>query len=216
MTQPTLEFWLDYASTYSYLSAQRIEALAAARGVAVRWRPFLLGPIFQQRGFTNSPFLLDPVRGDYMWRDMARRAARFGLPFRRPSAFPRASTLPLRVAALAAAQGSTWLPEFSRREMRQNFADDLDIGDTAQVLRALDGLVPDPAATLAEATRADNKALLRATTEVAKQRGIFGAPTFIVGDELFWGDDRLEDALDFAANKTKHYPQSTTPQEPSC
>ena len=61
-----------------------------------------------------------------------------------------------------------------------------------------------------------NKALLRATTEVAKQRGIFGAPTFIVGDELFWGDDRLEDALDFAANKTKHYPQSTTPQEPSC
>lgn len=204
MTQPTLEFWFDYASTYSYLSVQRIEALAAARGVAVRWRPFLLGPIFQQRGFTNSPFVLDPVRGDYMWRDMARRAARFGLLFRRPSAFPRASTLPLRVAALAAAQGAAWLPEFSRRVTRQNFADDLDIGDTAQVLRALDGLVPDPAATLAEAAHADNKALLRANTEAAQQRGIFGAPTFIVGDELFWGDDRLEDALDAAAMQASH------------
>lgn len=198
MRKPTLDFWFDYASTYSHLSILRIEALAQRYGVEVVWQPFLLGPIFQARGFSNSPFVLDPVRGAYMWRDVARRAQRFGLPFRQPTAFPRASTLPLRVAALAAATRAPWLAEFSRRIMTQNFVEDAEIGAAEQVLRALEGLVPDPAGSLAAAQRDDNKPLLRAQTEAARRLGIFGAPSFVVDGELYWGDDRLEDALEAA------------------
>lgn len=210
----TLDFWFDYASTYSHLSILRIEPLARRYGVEVVWRPFLLGPIFQERGFSNSPFVLDPVRGAYMWRDVAHRAQRFGLPFRHPSVFPRASTLPSRVAALAAASGAPWLAEFSRRVMTQNFVEDADIGAAEQVLRGLDGLVPDPAGTLAEAQRDENKPLLRTQTETARRLGIFGAPAFIVDGELYWGDDRLEDALEAALRGVNVAPPATTGHDP--
>jgi len=194
----TLEFWFDFASTYSYLSAMRLEALAAEHGVAVAWRPFLLGPIFKNLGWTNSPFVLQPQKGLYMWRDMERQAAKYGLGFCRPSVFPRASTVPLHVAALAAARGEDWLPEFSRRVMRQNFVEDVDIGSEGQVLKALTGLVENPAQTFAEALNPVNKPLLRQYTQEAQQRGIFGAPMMWVGNELFWGDDRLEEAIELA------------------
>jgi 2-hydroxychromene-2-carboxylate isomerase len=191
--QPALEFWFEFGSNYSYLAAMRIEALAGAAGVAVHWRPFLLGPVFRELGWSTSPFVLQAAKGRYMWRDMERQAARYGLPWRRPSAFPRAAVMPLRVAALGAE--SPWIGEFCRRVMRQNWVDDREIDAKGPVLEALAGLVPDPAAVLAAALAPDNKLRLRANTEEAGARGIFGAPSFFVGDELFWGNDRLEDAL---------------------
>jgi 2-hydroxychromene-2-carboxylate isomerase len=187
----TLEFWFEFASTYSYLAADRIEARAAAAGVRVVWRPFLLGPIFARQGWSNSPFNLYAAKGRYMWRDLERLAAEAGLPFQRPSEFPRNGLLAARVAT--AAEGEAWLPDFVRRVYRANFAEDRDIADPA-VLRAL---VPEE--WLARAAAPEVKGRLRARTEEAEGRGIFGAPSFLVGEELFWGNDRLDQALAFAS-----------------
>ena len=195
--RPELEFWFEFGSNYSYLALMRIEALTRPSGVALRWRPFLLGPIFRQLGWSSSPFVLQEAKGRYMWRDIEREARKYGLPFVRPSVFPRVALLPMRVATLGADE--PWMGDFCRRVMHQNWVEDLDIDDRGQVLRALDGLVADPQAVLARALLEPNKLRLRASTEEAQARGIFGAPTMFVGDEMFWGNDRLEDAVAWAA-----------------
>lgn len=195
--RPAIEFWFEFGSNYSYLSAMRIEAVAAEAGIDVLWRPFLLGPVFRELGWSSSPFVLQPAKGRYMWRDMERQADKYGLPWRRPSAFPRSAVLPMRVAALGA--GEAWIGAFCRRVMQQNWVQDREIDDAAAVHEALSGLVADPRAVLGAALAPDNKLRLRANTEAAAAREIFGAPTFFVGDEMFWGNDRLEDAIAFAA-----------------
>jgi 2-hydroxychromene-2-carboxylate isomerase len=193
-----MQFWFDFASTYSYLAAMRIEALAAARGLAVDWRPFLLGPIFQAQGWGTSPFNLYPVKGRYMWRDMERQCAKYGLPFRRPTDFPRSGLLPARVACLG--DGAAWLPAFVRAVYTANFVEDRDIADPAVVADAL-AAAGGPADRLGQASMPEAKAKLRANTDQAQALGLFGAPSFLVGEELFWGDDRLADAIAWAAGE---------------
>ena len=97
-----VEFWFEFASTYSYPAAMRIETLAARAGVPVAWQPFLLGPIFQAQGWRDSPFNLYPAKGRYMWRDLERLCAKHGLPYARPEIFPQRSILAARLALLAA------------------------------------------------------------------------------------------------------------------
>jgi 2-hydroxychromene-2-carboxylate isomerase len=193
---PTIDFWFDFASTYAYLTACRIEALAARQGVAVAWRPFTLGPIFAARGWTTSPFNIYPDKGRYMWRDVERCAADVGLPFRRPSAFPRSSVLAARVALVGADEG--WIAPFGEAVFRAEFGDDRDIGAPEVIDAILAGLGRDGPAIRARAESAAYKPRLRAQTEEAAALGIFGAPTFVVGGELFWGNDRLEQALAWA------------------
>lgn len=197
--RPAIEFWFEFSSNYSYLAAMRIEALARDAGVSVLWRPFLLGPIFRELGWDSSPFVLQAAKGRHMWLDMERQAAKYGLPWRRPSVFPRPSVLPMRVATLAVE--SPWIGQFCRRVMLQNWVEDRDIDDAAPVLEALGGLVADPDAVLQAALGAGNRLRLRANTGSAAARGIFGAPTLFVGDEMFWGNDRLEDAIALAAGR---------------
>src|SRR5580698_1041642 len=96
--RPVLDFWFDFASTYSYPAAMRAEQLGATCGVALNWRPFLLGPIFVAQGWDNSPFNLFPRKGRYMWRDLERICARENLPLRRPATFPQNSLLAARCA----------------------------------------------------------------------------------------------------------------------
>jgi len=191
-----VEFWYEFASTYSYLSAMRIETAARAAGVAVLWRPFLLGPIFAQQGWSDSPFNLYPAKGRYMWRDLERRAARHGLPFRRPSRFPRNGLTAARVALVAAEAG--WCAALTRAVFHASFAEDREIGEAAVIADIVGALGHDAGATLARAEEPRLKDALRAQTAAAVARGIFGAPSFVVGEELFWGDDRLEEALAWA------------------
>jgi 2-hydroxychromene-2-carboxylate isomerase len=191
-----IEFWFDFASTYSYPSAMRIEEAAARYGCGVDWRPFLLGPIFKQHGWEDSPFNVYPVKGRYMWRDLERLCAASQIPFRRPSAFPRRSLLATRIAC--AGEGEGWLPKFVRRVYTANFAEDLDISEPGVLLGCLSGIVEDPAVILSAARGRDAKPRVRHNTERAIQLGIFGAPTFLVGEELFWGNDRLEAALEWS------------------
>jgi 2-hydroxychromene-2-carboxylate isomerase len=196
MNAPTLDFWFDFGSNYSYLSAMRIEQAAAAHGVALRWQPFLLGPVFRALGWETSPFVLQKEKGDYVWKDMVRQCRKYGLPWQRPGNFPRAAVLPLRIALAGA--GQPWIGEFCRRTMRLNFAEDRDI-DAPETMAALLADMGLPAHRVIDEALSDaNKLRLRRQTETAMEKGIFGAPTFFVGDEMFWGNDRLDDALAFA------------------
>jgi len=159
----------------------------------VQWRPFLLGAIFQKQGWNDSPFNIYPAKGRYMWRDLERLCASLELPFRKPSQFPRNGLAAARVAC--AHEGAAWIALFVRRVYEANFAHDLDIAQPKVLLDCLDRLVEDPAAILATASGNDAKSRLRRNTERAVDLGIFGAPMTVVGNELFWGNDRLEAAL---------------------
>jgi 2-hydroxychromene-2-carboxylate isomerase len=200
MESPTVEFWFDFASSYSYPAAMRVEDAAARYGSRVKWRPFLLGPIFKAQGWSDSPFNIYPTKGRYMWRDLERLCAGLGIPFRKPSEFPRRSLPATRIAC--ALEGPDWLPEFARRAYAANFAADRNIAQSEVLLQCLSGLVEDPSAILRAAQSQDAKARVRRNTEQAMANGIFGAPTFVVGDELFWGNDRLEAAMDWSRKRT--------------
>lgn len=194
-----IEFWFEFASTYSHPAAQRIARHAAERGLGVIWRPFLLGPIFAAQGWNDSPLNLYPAKGEHMWRDLARVCEGHGVYFRRPSSFLRNGLLGARVCV--AAEDQPWMPDFARSLYRANFVDDLDTSREDVVGRALRAVGQAAEPWLARAAEATIKTRLRVQTERAQSLGIFGAPSFIVGDELFWGDDRLEAALDHAAWK---------------
>ncbi len=192
----SIQFWFEFASTYSYPAAMRIGARAAATGIAVDWRPFLLGPIFRAQGWNDSPFNVYPVKGRYMWRDLERICRKEGLPLQHPSRFPRPSLIAARVACIGASE--PWGPEFVRATYHANFVEDRDIGTPEVVGTILTGLDQDASALLARAETADVKAALRANTDAAVALGVFGAPSFVVNGELFWGNDRLDDALAWA------------------
>ena len=192
----SLEIWFEFASTYSYFTVSRAEALLNAKNVAFHWKPFLLGPIFRDKGWDTSPFILDEVKGAYMWRDMERRAARYGLPFVRPSIWPMN---PIRAArVMTAALNTPWSGAFARAVFAAQYERGEDISSEdvlREVIRAC-GEDPDHWLTLAQSEAC--KTRLRVHTEQARDHGIFGAPSFMVADELFWGDDRLEDAIAWA------------------
>ena len=195
-----MEFWYEFASSYSYLSVMRIEGLATDAGVDVQWRPFLLGPVFLAMGWNDSPFNIYPPKGRYMWRDLARLADKYDLPFRLPTRFPRSGVLAARVALLGV--GAGWVAPFSRQVMLANFAEDREIGEAEVIGGILSDLGLPARELLAAAVADDNKLALRRQTERAAELGLFGAPSFRIGDELFWGNDRLEDALAWAQRTT--------------
>jgi 2-hydroxychromene-2-carboxylate isomerase len=195
MSKPVVEFWYEFGSPYSYLAAERIEGVARVMGVGVRWRPFLLGPIFAAQGWETSPFNLYPLKGANMWRDIERTAARFHVNWNRPSSLPRNGLLAARVALLGAEEG--WIANFSRSVFRTNFIEDRDIGDAEVIASVIDRLGL-PAAVIERANEPDNKDRLRAQTDEASALGIYGAPSFTVGEELFWGHDRMEQAFQWA------------------
>jgi 2-hydroxychromene-2-carboxylate isomerase len=200
--QPVLEFWYEFASTYSYLAAMRIEAAAEAAGVELVWRPFLLGPIFKAQGWDNSPFNLYPAKGRYMWRDMEREAARLGLPFYRPNPFPQNGLLAARIALLGADRG--WTPAFTKAVYTAQFAEGRDVADPQVVAGILTDLRLEAQAVAAEAQGEANKMRLRRMGEEVQSRGLFGAPTFFAEDgEMFWGNDRLDQALDWAVTQAR-------------
>ena len=196
-----VEFWFDFASTYSYPAAFRIENLAQSSNVSIVWRPFLLGPIFKAQGWNDSPFNIYPAKGHYMWRDLGRLCESLAIPFRRPSVFPRNSVLAARVGCLFSEE--PWLAEFVRRTFFENFANDRDISDPAVIGSSLES-VGQTADLISVAQSAKAKAKLRTLIEHAVSNGIFGAPSFVVGSELFWGNERIESAIAWAHTHAPH------------
>jgi 2-hydroxychromene-2-carboxylate isomerase len=194
---PTLDFWFEFASTYSYPAAMRIAPLAKTSGVTVRWRPFLLGPIFKEQGWDNSPFNLYPAKGRYMWRDLQRICDTLSLPFVRPSTFPQNTLLAARVAMIGLAE--SWGEDFCRAVYGAEFGEGRNIGEPTSIAAVLQAIGRDADAVMRRAQTDTTKAVLREQTEEAQQLGIFGAPSFVTASgELFWGNDRLEAALAWA------------------
>jgi 2-hydroxychromene-2-carboxylate isomerase len=188
-----LQFWFEFASTYSYLAAARVERLARDANVTIEWKPFLLGPIFREQGWNDSPFNIYPIKGRYMWRDMERLCEWYGLPFTMPSQFPRNGLRAARVTCLV--QNELWCSAFVRAVYHASFAEDRDIAQSETLMSILNSLGQPGAQLLERAESPENKDRLRQQTEEAARLGIFGAPTFVSGAELFWGNDRLEGAI---------------------
>jgi 2-hydroxychromene-2-carboxylate isomerase len=200
-----LDFWFEFASTYSYPAMMRIAPLAREAGVMVRFRPFLLGPVFKAQGWDTSPFNLYAFKGRNMWRDLERLCADLKLPFRRPEPFPQNSLQAARVALVGLE--ATWGEEFCRSVFWAEFCEGRQIDELAVLSDILAKLNVKPEPVFEAAQRDAIKAKLRAQTEEAQRLGIFGAPTFITADgELFWGNDRLERAL--AWTKSGRHPPS--------
>lgn len=197
MPRPVIEFWFDFGSNYSYLSMMRIEEEASVRDIEVIWRPFMLSAIFKAMGWNEAPFLRQPEKRRYVWQDMARQCRKYGLPWTPPTTFPRRAVLPHRVALLG--HNAPWMAAFCRAIVHRNFAEDRDIDSVAAVSAVLDALHL-PAEAIIHASQAiANKRRLHGQTEEARKRGIFGAPTFFAEGEMFWGNDRLDDALALAS-----------------
>ena len=196
-TAPIVDFWFDFASTYSYPACMRAQGIAASEDVTIRYRPFLLGPIFKAQGWETSPFNIFESKGRYMWRDLERLCADLSIPFKKPAAFPQNSLLAARVAL--AADGEAWRHKFCCAVFHAQFGEGRSIEDPAEIQDILHNIGA-PARSFLELAQSDPiKLQLRTQTEEAGRLGIFGAPSFVTEDgELFWGNDRLEAALAWA------------------
>jgi 2-hydroxychromene-2-carboxylate isomerase len=191
-----IEFFFFYGSIHTYLSVERIEALAFPAGVQIRWRPFNLRKILLEQN--NTSFAKNEIRLNYNWRDIERRAARLGIAFRGRAPYPvDPDLLALRVGTLAAAEG--WCPDYSKATFRAWFLEKKASGLPENVARVLESLGKPSRETIERAKTPEIEARLEQETDAARQLGIFGSPTFAIGAELFWGDDRLEDAVAYAS-----------------
>ena len=198
---PTIEFWYDFASTYSYPAAMTLARRAANAGVAAVWRPMFVGALFHaQQGIADSPFNLHKQKGAFMWKDMERLCARLNLPLTRPTVFPRNSLPAARMALACEAEGLD-VGVFSRAVYDASFARDLDISDPTVLGEIIAEIDYSGSDVLARAASPEIKAALKSQTDAAAAKGVFGAPTFTTLDgELFWGQDRLDEALDWAVS----------------
>lgn len=195
----SLDFFFYYGSTYTYLTVMRIDGVAAAAGVDVRWRPFSVRDIMIE--MDNIPFRTKPIKARYMWRDLERRAGRYGIPFVKPPAYPvDPESLANRVGVVAAEQG--WCPDYTRASYTAWFLENKALGVPEYLGEILTALGKDPDEIVGLADSEEVRARYEAETDAARRLGIFGSPSFAVGDEIFWGDDRLEDALEWAAGSS--------------
>jgi len=194
----TIDFWYEFASPYSYLAAMRVEDVAGAAGVDVVWRPFLLGAIYKRMEMPMLPMQLSPQKAAYMWMDVARQAKRYGLDFNKPVQFPQIGILAARVALVGKQEG--WCPAFSRGVYHANFVHGADISKKDVIGPILAEIGHDAEDIFERAATQAIKDELRAETDKAFDKGIFGVPTFFAGDQMFWGNDRLEQALEAVLN----------------
>jgi 2-hydroxychromene-2-carboxylate isomerase len=199
---PQLTFWFEFASTYSYPAAHQIGQLAHDAGVTVIWKPFLLGPIFADLGWSTSPFNLQPAKGRYMWRDMQRICNAADLDFQQPEAFPQNGLHAARIA-LALPDGPT-RADFVCRVYAAEFAFQQPIGDLKTCADILATMNQDAEVVLANSKDETIKDQLKANTQAARDAGVFGSPSFTCADgELFWGHDRMYEAVAWAARIVK-------------
>jgi len=192
-----IDFWFSTGSTYTYLTVSRLEKVAAAEGVRFNWRPFSVREIMREQN--NIPFAAKPVKMGYMWRDIERRAAMYGLPIRVPAPYPlQEFDLANRVSIVGLNEG--WGRDYIAASYRRWFVDGEEPGLEPNLTASLAAAGQDPARVVAFARSGEIGGLYAAATGQARGLGIFGSPTFVVRGELFWGDDRLDDALSWFRN----------------
>lgn len=192
MAAADIDFWFTMGSTYSFLSVMRLAEVERSSGLSFRWRPFHLLVILQE--MKHVPFADKPAKSAYMWRDIERRAAMHGLPVRLPAPYPvKQSVIANLIAVVGMREG--WGADFVRTAYRRWFELGQETGSEPNVSESLREVGQNPERVLKLVGSDNAKAILAEETDAARALGIFGSPTFSVGCELFWGDDRLEDAI---------------------
>jgi 2-hydroxychromene-2-carboxylate isomerase len=195
----SVDFYFDFSSTNSYFAAFILPEICARNDARLNWMPTHFAALFRGTGF--DVMAMSRRKARYLWRDHARYAELTGLPFKRPSRFPIKTSAALRAVLAAGVAAGTERDEESRERakgsisqaiMRAYWERDEDIGDPAVVAAIAAGAGFDGAALVSAADSALVRQDLAATTDRAIARGVFGAPTFFVGDEMFWGKDRLD------------------------
>ena len=191
--QSHLDFFYFLGSTYTYLAVNRAEEFARRHDLTLRWRPFSVRTLMREQN--NIPFANKPAKLKYMWRDIERRAHRHGVPFNSPSThYPiDRDELANRVATVAAMEG--WCPAFTKAAYATWFLEDKDPGEIENLSAILLQIGQDPAAVIERANGEVVRGQYASETDEARNLGIFGSPTFVCGTEIFWGDDRLEEAV---------------------
>lgn len=187
-----IDFWYSIGSTYSYLTVMRLPKTEGAAGLEFRWRPFNVRRVMVEQN--NIPFKDKPVKMAYMWRDIERRARRYGLAPRIPAPYPLPGlVLANQVASLGVEEG--WVEDYTRATYRRWFENGEAAGEEPNISASLNEIGCDPRKVLAAANTERIANALEVATDEATKIGVFGSPTFVVGHEVFWGDDRLDDAL---------------------
>jgi 2-hydroxychromene-2-carboxylate isomerase len=173
----------------------RLAEMSRSTGVTFRWRPFNVRHIMIEQN--NIPFKDKPVKSAYMWRDVERRAHRYGLSPKIPAPYPLPGlVLANQIAVLGAAEG--WVESYTRAAYRHWFERSEPAGEEPNISASLREAQQDPSRVLNEAQSTPVAAALTKATDQAQAIGVFGSPTFVVGGEVFWGDDRLDDAIHWA------------------
>ena len=199
----TIDFWFMVGSTYTYLAVSRLQDVEAATQIRFRWRPFNARAIMQE--MNNIPFATKPIKLAYMWRDVERRASKYGLSSQVPAPYPLKNLeLANRVAVLGESEG--WCSDYVRSTYRLWFVEGKEAGAEPNLSESLREIGQDPDRVIAAAKNDSVGHALEANTEEAKGLNIFGAPTFVTRGEIFWGDDRLEDAIAWHRNGTLKLP----------
>ena len=186
----TIDFYYDFGSPATYLAWTQLPALCAETGAQVAWKPMLLGGVFQATG-NHSPVTI-PAKGKYVFTDFARFAKRYGVPLKMNPHFPINTLMLMRVAAGLQMRADPRLPDYMAAVYRAIWVDAQNMNDPATVGAVLAKAGFDPAALLALSSEPTVKEELKTRTQEAIDRGIFGAPTLFVGDQMFWGQDRLD------------------------
>jgi 2-hydroxychromene-2-carboxylate isomerase len=190
-----IDFWFYIGSTYTYLSVKRLARVAAGEGVSVTWRPFDVRARIAEVG--NTPFRGKPLKMNYMWRDIGRRAQKYGLEPTLPAPYPLGDSVQTNLVAVVAEQEG-WCPDYAQAVFTRWFEAGRPANDPDVIRDSITASGQDPERVLAKAAEAETAARYEANTAKAAELGIFGSPNFVVDGELFWGDDRLEDAISWA------------------
>ena len=186
----TVDFYFDFGSPAAYLAYTQLPKLASDTGANVVMKPLLLGGVFQATG--NRPPISVPLKGSYLFLDMARYARRYGVPLNMNPHFPINTITLMRAASGLQLHNDARFDLFCSTIFKAIWVDSKNMNDLAVVGAVLHEAGFDGAAMLALSSMQEVKDLLKTQTQAAVDRGIFGAPTFFVGDEMFWGQDRLE------------------------
>jgi 2-hydroxychromene-2-carboxylate isomerase len=186
----SFEFWFDLVSTASYLAWTQLPALEAETGATAVLKPMLLGGVFQATG-NQSPVNI-PAKGKYLFVDFDRFAERYGVPFKVNPNFPINTLLLMRGAIVLQMKGDPRFRDYCNAMFNAIWVESLNMNDPATAAEALRQAGFDAQALVAAASEQTTKDALKAATQKAVDRGVFGAPTFFVGDQMFWGQDRMD------------------------
>lgn len=189
MAEP-IDFYFDFSSSYSYIGQHRLRELAELHGREVRWKPVALGAIFNALG--SAPHSPETPKGSYVWKDVERSAADIGLPYHWPKPFPFNSLMTARIFYYIGEKDEAKAIQWAQAIFDASFGQGRNCSDPSELAAIAKDLGLDGEEMLNATKQDEIKQKLKQATAEAMQKGVFGAPTFFVGGDMFWGADRID------------------------